>query len=464
MKFNFFRFTLLFSVIVLLSSCLGTTETTDLSSNPSFSSLTFAANDSIPNIEDAEFTLEFDPLVGDSVIVNLDSLPYNTRIDSVFPTFGFVSSSAQYLIYENDTVLLDGSDTIDFSEPVKIRNVAADKIKTRVYTVKVNVHQVEPELYVWNKVSENVDNHDATSQKAIVFNDTIFYYLNNGSAAYLYKSTDGKSWSEQSVSGLPVNTSLNDMQLFNGKLYLTQDGDKVYSTSDRRNWTVKTNLDYTYKSLLFTFQNKLWAVVQSKNVAVNRFATSTDGVVWVIGDVIPTSFPVSGFTSLAFSSRTGKPKVIVLGGILSSGEKSNHCWTTEGEIVGGNMYWSDFNFDNTNRSLDTLAAGASLISYDKKLFVFGLRTDTILPHFKQSIDEGLTWQKPDSTYNYLPGDLEVRNYQSVFVFKPRAYNSTDSKEQNLESNKIFIIGGKTATSVKTDVWTGKLNRKNFLRQ
>lgn len=468
MKFNFFRFTLLFSVIVLLSSCLGTTETTDLSSNPSFSSLTFAANDSIPNIEDAEFTLEFDPLVGDSVIVNLDSLPYNTRIDSVFPTFGFVSSSAQYLIYENDTVLLDGSDTIDFSEPVKIRNVAADKVKTRVYTVKVNVHQVEPELYVWNKVSESVDNHDATSQKAIVFNDTIFYYLNNGTNAYLYKSTDGKSWSEQSVSGLPVNTSLNDMQLFNGKLYLTQDGDKVYSSSDRRKWTAMSDADCNFMSLLFVFQNKLWAVVQSKANSKYYFKTYDGNSLEKWSDfssnVIPANFPISDFASLTFSSRTGKPKVIVLGGILSSGEKSNHCWSTEGEIVGGNMYWSDFNFDNTNRSLDTLAAGASLISYDKKLFVFGLRTDTVLPHFKQSIDEGLTWQKPDSTYNYLPGDLEARNYQSVFVFKPRAYNSTDSKEQNLESNHIFIIGGKTATSVKTDVWTGKLNRKNFLRQ
>ena len=204
--------------------------------------------------------------------------------------------------------------------------------------------------------------------------------------------------------------------------------------------------------------------MQSKSVAVNRFATSTDGVVWIIGDVIPTGFPVSGFTSLAFSSRTGKSKVIVLGGFLSTGEKSNHCWSTEGEIVNGSFYWVDFNFDNSNHSLDTLAAGASIISYDKKLFVFGLRTDTIAPHFKQSVNEGLSWQMPDSTYNYLPGDFEARNYQSAFVFKPRTYSSTDTKEQNLESNKIFIIGGKTATSVKTDVWMGKLNRKNFLRQ
>ena len=179
--------------------------------------------------------------MGDSVIVNLDSLPYNTRIDSVFPTFSFRSSSAQYLIYENDTVPLDGTDTIDFTiQPVKIINVAADKkTHSKDYTIKVNVHQVEPEQYNWNKVLESVDSHDATSQKAIVFNDTIFYYLNNGSAAYLYKSTDGKSWEEQSVSGLPVNTTLTDMQLFNGKLYLTQDGDKIYSSSDRRNWTLK---------------------------------------------------------------------------------------------------------------------------------------------------------------------------------------------------------------------------------
>ena len=413
MKFNSFKFILLSSFIVFLTSCLGTTDTTTVSSDASFVSLTLTGNDSVKL---AKFTLNADG----KTIENLDSLPFNSRIDSVYPTFSFTSSARSFLHItidqgfkftkgKKDSIQITGKDTVDFLQPlIRVSNFATDGKSYKSYTVKLNVHKIQPELYKWNKVSEDIDSHNATSQKAIIFNDTIFYYLNNGSDAFLYKSTDGKSWAELPGSGVPV--------------------------------------------------------VQSKSVSVNRFATSTDGVEWIIGEEIPASFPVSDFASLAFSSRTGKPKVIVLGGHLDNGELSNHCWSTEGLVLNGSIYWVDFNFDNNNHSLDTLAAGASVIAYDKKLLMFGLRKDKSLSHFKQSIDEGFSWQIPDSTYNYLPGDFDARSYQSVIVNKPRTYKSTDSKAENIDSNNILIIGGKTATSVKTDVWKGKLNRKNFLLQ
>ena len=169
MKFNSFRLLFLLSIIVLLSSCLGTTDTTTLSTDPCFTSLKFAKNDSIPNINTAVFTLVYDATLNDSVIVNLDSLPYQTRIDSVYPTFSFKSSSVAYLVFESDSVQITGADTIDFSKPVKVRNIASDEKANRVYHIKVNVHQVEPELYVWNKLTDDIDTHSATSQKAIVY-------------------------------------------------------------------------------------------------------------------------------------------------------------------------------------------------------------------------------------------------------------------------------------------------------
>jgi len=113
-----------------------------------------------------------------------------------------------------------------------------------------------------------------------------------------------------------------------------------------------------------------------------------------------------------------------------------------------------------------LAMGASVISYDNKLFAFGLRTDNGKSYYKVSKDEGLSWQSCDSVRNVLPtGYLETpRSYQSVVVFKPRAYNKLDSKDLIEQSNRIFIIGGKSGSTLYSDVWTGKLNRKNFLRQ
>lgn len=470
MKFNFLRFALLSTVIVLLSSCLGTSDPTQLSVSPYFSSLTFAENDSIPNLEDAKFTLEFDPLVGDSVIVNLDSLPCNTRIDSVYPTFTFASSSAQYVIYENDTIPLDGTDTIDFSKQVKVLNFAADQTHSKPYVVKVNVHKVEPELYVWNKVSENLDSRNVISQKAIVLNDVINYYVSDGSTIYLYSSTDGNAWSSPiPVNGLPVNPNLSDMTQFNGKLYLTQNDNSIYSTLNGVDWTVKSIPDYNFKSLLFTLNDSIYAVTESKNDQKYRFASSKNGLVWFVRNVdsIPQNFPVSDFASLSFSSRSGKSKAIVLGGKDRKGAILKSNWSTEGTVLNGKTYWVDLSTEN--KLLDSIASGASLISYDNKLFLFaeGINIKGSKNHFRQSIDEGLTWQIPDSTYNYLPVNYETRSYQSVVVLKPLilyGIQPSTRMPQILASNHIFIIGGKTSTSDKTDVWTGKLNRKNFLRQ
>jgi hypothetical protein len=402
-------------------------------------------------------------------------LPYNTSINSVYPTFGFKSSARQTLFFDKDTVPLTGTDTINFTKYNKIKNYATDLIHFRIYPIKVNVHQVKPELYVWSKVIDDIDSHNATSQKAVLFNNTIFYYLNNGTESYLYTSNDGYNWQPLSdkLTGLPVNTPLNDMTVFNDKLYLTRDGGNVYSSADGINWS-KVVVNYNFKSLLYSFKGSLWAVVQSQTELPYRFATFTEAAGWVIRGEIPTNFPVRDFASIAYSSRNGFPKVLIFGGYAKDSTLLKNNWTSED---GAN--W--FDFRDSNHTLDTLATGSSVISYDKKLFVFGLRTDNSKAYYKQSIDEGMSWQTLDTLYNRLRQvvitkisstkndtvytEYVPRSYQSVLVFNPKTYNTADSKDVNLKSNRIFIIGGKTANGVvKSDVWTGKLNRKNFLLQ
>jgi hypothetical protein len=53
------------------------------------------------------------------------------------------------------------------------------------------------------------------------------------------------------------------------------------------------------------------------------------------------------------------------------------------------------------------------------------------------------------------------------VFKAKKYDNTNPeglRNEILLSNRIFIIGGKLGSTSYSDVWTGKLNRENFLRQ
>ena len=88
MKLYSSKLTILFFLTTLgLYSCLkGTQDPTAPSNDPKFKSLRFAKNSRIPHLEKAVFTLS-----NDTLIQNVDSLPFQTRIDSVFPTFTFAS-------------------------------------------------------------------------------------------------------------------------------------------------------------------------------------------------------------------------------------------------------------------------------------------------------------------------------------------------------------------------------------
>ena len=156
MKFIPFRFLLFLSSIILLSSCLGTTTTpTVVSSDASFVSLTYVAKNKIPTVTATVFTL------GDNnTIVNLDSLPYKASVDSVSPTFKFATSSKSVLYfkagYKKDTLLANGTDTIDFRQLLRIRNYATDLKSYKDYYFNVNVHKVIP-VQVWFLAEHLVD-------------------------------------------------------------------------------------------------------------------------------------------------------------------------------------------------------------------------------------------------------------------------------------------------------------------
>ena len=445
MKFNFLKFICLFCIAVSLSACLSDDETTVTSStNPRMLSLKLAGNDSIKT---AVFTLNADSMT----VENVDSLPFGTPVNKAIPTFTFASSyeAVYYLNGSTTAKLITGKDTIDFRLPVKVINKASDNTAAKEYTVKVNVHKVEPKLYVWNLLNNIVGAANPTSQKAIYFNNKLLYYANEAGVATLYTSTNGATWAAATLSGLPANATMVNTVQFKEKLFYTQDGVKIYSSTDGISWTTAdvSAADYTFKTMLFELNGSVWAITQSKVDSKYRFASSVDGAVWSIRNELPSNFPITDFAALSFTSRVGsKAKAIIIGGKSASGTILSTNWNTE-----DGDYWVNFN-ENTSssKSLDTLALGASLIAYDSKLFVFGTKTTNIkVAQYKVSLDEGLTWKAPDSTYNKLPISYTHRNYSSVVVGN---------------SNRIYIIGGKTNTSTFTDVWTGKLNSLGFIKQ
>jgi hypothetical protein len=463
MKLKNLKITLFLIILSSISACKDGVEQVTSPSDASLISLTFTANASNPNVGKAVFTID----TSNGTVYNVDSLPYLTKIDSVIPNFKFTSTSSSYIYFGADSVALDGKDTINFSVPVVVRNFSADKSNFKQYEIKVNVHTVNPELYQWSQRSTNIHVGAVNSQKAIAFNDSIFYFLNDGTSAHLYASTDGISWKSIPINGLPVNTPLTDLTVFNNKLYLSQNGDKLYSATHPSNWSIQSLAEYNFSSLVVGLNNRLWAIVQSKSDLNNYYyASSTTGAVWEVhtSSDFPTNFPIRDFAVLSFSSRTNKAKAMLLGGVSKTGNTLYTNWNTE-----DGKNW--FNFSSENDDLNGLMPNASVIVYDNKLLLY---SDGISENpdnnLYESKDEGFTWQMVDTTHNAIPYadslsiGLRNRTKQSVLVLKPKNYSNLDSKESIQSSNRIFIIGGKQENITLTDCWTGKLNRKNFLKQ
>lgn len=462
MTHQFFRFFIFSLALVVLSSCLWEEEDTIPSSDPRFVSLTFGANDSVPALRYASFSFAYDSLLMDSIIVNLDSLPYQTRIDSVFPSFAFKSTSAAFLLLRDslgtgiDTIAVTGNDTIDFTKVIAIRNIAADEITERTYKIKVNVHQVQPELYHWKKLISSVYAHSGSVQKAVLFDSKFFFYVSSGVNNYLYTSTDAVSWSTATLSGLPLYPDLRRIMHFGDALYLLHEDGTIYTSTDGYSWQILVaNLPgHGFTALLFELENQLWSIVQNTATEVHYFARSTDGLAWTVAEALPASFPVSDFAAVSFKSRTNKPKALVVGGFAADGTLLSKSWSVEYNV--NNQYnWVDFSLENS--TLDTLS-GASIIAYADKLLLFGGMdndNNVVDKYYIESIDEGLSWRMTDTTFN------SITDYDLDYSYEPRSYQSVVHKE---DTHEIYLFGGRSKFMVFTDVWRGKLNKLSFKRQ
>ena len=466
MKLKSLYFILVSVLVIMFASCLRDSDT-ELSSNPYFLSLSFLANDSIPNLEKAVFTLEYDRYTeGDSIITNLDSLPFRTRIDSIWPVFYFRSSYSVRLLQEKeekiDTVYLGGNssstkhDTINFTYPTKVYNISADGTNERIYPIKINVHQVEPELYVWKKLHDQIVANADVNQKAIFFNGKYMFFSssetqNSLSVADGPNLSTGSYWQNKTLSFPAANTtSLKLRYMVENKeaLYLTDNESRLYTSDDGESWTelaYDLNGSKIY-NLLFSMTDSLWAITRS-DADEYRIAYSTTGVEWTDWGMLPEKdsrkFPINDYSSLVFKSAIGNPKVIIVGGFSEAGQIIPANWI--GQI---NSINKQFVLEPLRSSNLTTVQDAAIVQYDKKILLFGGqdRNGSIIP-LMESKNEGLSWAIPDSTSNMLPKDFPVRAYQSVFV--------------NEDDKRIYLIGGKDDTRIYSDIWTAKLNRLDW---
>jgi len=441
----------------LFGSCMDSfTGRTYYSAN--VTSFAFKAQDTCPDIENYFFNINQAPDTG--LIFNLDSLPFGSKVDHLYPTINLQSTNGY--IFFNDSLWADG-DTIDFSTPVIFKNTSSDGEYTHVYKIKVNVHQVDPDSMIVMQASNSYPAPTGTAGNKVIWNKDVIYsfFALNAGGLSVYKSTDnGLTWSANLNSDNISDVRINSLCQFNSKFYLTTASGQLYSSLDGLSWAATgdgTKIKTLYGSLSKTLRsdpnpNYLIGLAENAN-GETCYARSTNGIDWKngIGDKIDSDFPVKEYALTNDTTVTGVQSYTIATGLNSSGAYSSDVWTTESGI----KWYNVSDKINVRRSLSK-RKNASIFYYDKYLVCLGGidSTGLTLKTTYVSADMGKSWfVAPDSWASLKMVDGRVNN--NVYV-----QHITDTVNKK-DREYLWIFGGTNDNGLSTSVWKNYLNSMVF---
>ena len=379
------------------------------------------------------------------LIYNNDSLPYQTRIDSLVPSIVFFSSNGNVFI--NDTMLWKPGDVLDFSRPLSLTNTSDDGKHQKKYRIRVNAHQINPDSMVMNVLSSRFPTI-AARNKTISYNGLFkaFFAPDTGSVIS-YTSTDqGLTWSADApVSGLDDTIFIQSLTEFKGQYYLLGKQGRLYYSADLNQWsgsadsTKVVSLFAKLEGRKFLSEDALVGIVadNSGDLRFARFEGESEG--WECGTAVPENFPLCEYALTKYKTVTDVPYISLLGGKNASGALNGDSWSTM-----DGLYWIKV---NTKPLHIEPRQGASLFHYDDKMFYYGgldsrgLCDNTLYV----SGNNGVTWSAADTLLQFYSIDGGLA-YQDIFVE---------------EGKYIWIFGGESGSNISNKVWKGNIHRKLF---
>ena len=212
MRHCFSPICIMLTAILTLSSCLSNDDNDDTTyyddtAISSFSLGTLSvvnhttAKDGVTDstyttsLKGSKYKFDIDQL--SATISNADSLPAGTKVSAVLATIGTVNGGTAVLNLKSSTgkdslVYYSSSDSIDFSNPVRVRVYNMRATAWREYTVTVNVHRERPDAFAWNK-TEVAGLSGVTNRHFVTLTDGTVALLGqrNGESVAFTKGTSG---------------------------------------------------------------------------------------------------------------------------------------------------------------------------------------------------------------------------------------------------------------------------------
>ena len=384
------------------------------------------------------------------LIYSQDSLRFGTRLDSVVPYITYKATPGSATFYlPNDTIVSTGYDTLDLTQkPIYLHVFASDMKTERWYKIDIYAHQVNPDLYVWTKMKDNIFPEQFCETKALYFKGRFVLFVNNGISTQLYTSHDATNWtlSNTPIAGLPTPCRVRDIVQKDDQLYYIYNK-RLFQSTDLYNWTITdySTADFEPINMLLAYNDQVWCIVQDSTTKQLALATIQNDSIEISTDILIDNnmlagFPISDFAATTFESSSERPRAMIVGGRDINGNPVNSRWNFE--YLRTNKKYRLKDFSISQPTFHTLT-GASIIQYNEQLMMFG-GIDNDLEwnsNILYSDDEGMNWYVPDTACNQLPIEYESRQNQSVIV----------------NQKSIYLIGGQSHNTSFSDVYRGRLN-------
>lgn len=446
---RYFQYILLLLGVILVGCNKETPVET--SSEARVNSFTFYSDTLNPGL--TEVTYKIDHSGDTGRIYCADSLRFGTRLDSVVPYVTYKATPGSATFHLPDTTIAStGADTMNFNlSPIYLQVISSDLTTEQWYKFDINVHQVNPDLYIWKRLTERIFAPQSCETKAFIVQGSLALLVNNGLSTSLYQSADGTRWMQTAsqITSLPVPCRVREIVQHNNTLYYI-DGGYLYRSTDMLTWT-KTDFTATATlplTMLLSYHDQPWCIAQdttSKQLLLATIQTNDivpqTNIAGTSNGYLPNTFPIGEFAALSFESSSERPRAMIVGGRTADGKVVNDRWNLE---YTSNSGYRLKNFSISQPTFESLT-GISIIQYDNHLMMFGGINNNLTwrSDILYSDDEGMNWYVPDTANNQLPSSYTAERYnQTVLV------DSLDN---------IYIIGGQSYTQSFSDVYRGFLN-------
>ncbi|MDE6511792.1 MAG: hypothetical protein K2L00_06850, partial [Muribaculaceae bacterium] len=313
-------------LIGTLSSCNKKTETEEEiympASSVSVSSFSLKSKSgSKVKVDSVFFSIDLNR----GVIFNADSLPVGTDITRLVAVIDYPNSASAVTLTQTGgkhTGEIDyktnPTDSVDFSGKVVLKVTAEDKETTRSYNIKVNVHKVEPDSLVWDRLAVipmPSRMQAPKQQKTVGYKDTSYTLLQESDDSYtLSVATDilaGK-W-DKKIPSLDFEPEVRTLNATSDRLFLLDKAGTLHTSADGVAWestgATWTNIIGAYGDVMLGMRREGGALIHTCWPAEAGYKETP----------VRSDFPVDEYTDFVqFSNRwTTLPIGFMVGGRLA---------------------------------------------------------------------------------------------------------------------------------------------------